>query len=70
MYGEGRNGRPLLYAVNKTNGKRLGSVSLPAPSTSIPMSYMHEGRQYIVVPIGSEEHPGSLAALAIPDDVG
>jgi hypothetical protein len=27
---------------------------------------MHEGRQYIVVPVGSGQHPGSLVALALP----
>ena len=67
MYSEGRHGRPLLYAVDKTTGEPLGTVSLPAPATSIPMSYKHEGRQYVVVPIGSEQYPGSLAALAIQD---
>ena len=69
MYSEGRGGRPLLYAVDKATGERLGTVRLPAPATSIPMSYMHQGRQYVVVPSGSDRHPGSLVALAIPDDL-
>jgi hypothetical protein len=30
------------------------------------MTYMHNGKQYIVVPIGGAQHPGSLAALALP----
>ena len=69
MYSEGRGGRPLLYAVDKTDGARLGTVGLPAPATSIPMSYMHEGRQYIVVPIagGADRLPGSLVSLALPE---
>ena len=32
------------------------------------MTYLHEGRQYIAIPIGSADHPGSLVALALPDD--
>ena len=43
MYSEGRGGRPLLYAVDKADGTQLGAVEMPAPATSIPMSYMHEG---------------------------
>ena len=68
MYNEGRGGRPLLYAVDKASGARLGTVELPAPATSIPMSYMHDGRQHIVVPIagGPDRLPGSLVTLALP----
>ena len=38
------------------------------------MTYMHEGKQYIVMPIGGGRgggrrgHPGSLVALALPGD--
>ena len=69
MYSEGRGARPLLYAVDKADGTRLGTVELPAPATSIPMSYMHEGRQHIVVPIagGPGRLPGSLVSLALPE---
>ncbi len=66
MYAEGRGARPLWYAHDKATGERLGSVEIPAPSNSAPMTYMHEGRQYIVIPIGSADHPGSLVALALP----
>ena len=31
------------------------------------MSYMHEGKQYIVVQIGGAQYPGSLVALTLPD---
>ncbi|MYD72621.1 MAG: hypothetical protein F4W89_18050 [Acidobacteria bacterium] len=69
MYSEGRGGRPLLYAVDKRTGGQLGAVGIPAPATSIPMSYMHEGRQYIVIPIagGPDRYPGSLVALRLPE---
>ena len=69
MYSEGRSGRPVLHAVDKRSGARIGTVDLPAPATSIPMSYLHEGRQYIVVPIagGPDRYPGSLVTLALPE---
>ena len=69
MYSEGRGARPLLYAVNKADGTQLGTVELPAPATSIPISYLHGGRQYVVVPIagGPDRLPGSLVSLALPE---
>jgi quinoprotein glucose dehydrogenase len=57
----------MFYAVDKRTGEQLGSVEIPAPSNSTPMTYLHEGRQFIVIPIGSGTHPGSLVALALPE---
>ena len=67
MYGEGRRARPLFHAVDKRTGKELGVVELPAPTMTAPMTYMHDGKQYIVMAIGSGDHPGSLVALRLPD---
>jgi quinoprotein glucose dehydrogenase len=67
IYAEGRRGEALLHAVDKRTGERLGTVDIPAPSNSTPMTYMHEGKQYIVLPIGGPAHSGSLAAVALPD---
>jgi quinoprotein glucose dehydrogenase len=52
MYGEGRSGEPRFHAVDKLTGERIGTVELPAASTAAPMTYLHEGVQYIVVPVG------------------
>ena len=41
-------------------------TELPAGTTGRPMSYMHEGRQYIVVPIGGEEYPAEWVSLGLP----
>jgi hypothetical protein len=30
------------------------------------MTYLHEDRQYIVVAVGSTDHPTELVALALP----
>ena len=65
---EGSSGRPILNAVNKRTGEILGSVDLPAPSQYGMMTYMHEGKQYIVVQIGQGGNfPGSLVALVLPE---
>jgi len=41
-------------------------VELPAQTNTAPMTYMHDGVQYIVVAVGGGGHPGSLVALRLP----
>lgn len=66
IYGEGRSGEPRLHAVNKLTGEEIATVDLPAPSSTAIMTFLHEGKQYIVVPIAGDDIPGSLAALTLP----
>ena len=55
-----------LYALDKGTGERLGRVDLPAPGSYGLMTYMREGRQFIVVQVNSAELPNSLVALRLP----
>jgi len=58
---------PMLTAYDKLTGEQLGQVELPASGQYGMMSYVHEGRQFIVVQVGDGgQHPGSLAAFALP----
>jgi quinoprotein glucose dehydrogenase len=66
IYAEGRGQRPVLYAIDKRTAQPVGQVDIPAPTNTAPMSYMHDGVQYIVLPVGSGELPGSLVALRLP----
>jgi quinoprotein glucose dehydrogenase len=66
IYGEGRGARPVFRAVDKKTGKEVGMVTIPAPTTTAPMTYMHNGVQYLVSAIRSGEHPSSLVALRLP----
>jgi len=70
IYGAGRNGGvpgkgPELYAVDKGTGKQVGAVKIPAKTTAVPMTFLHEGRQYIVFAIGAGANT-SLVALTLP----
>ncbi|MEK9504756.1 outer membrane protein assembly factor BamB family protein [Gaopeijia maritima] len=67
FYGEGRGGDPLLHVVDKATGEELYTIDLPAPTNTAPMSYMHEGRQYIVLSVGGAGVPARLVALALPE---
>ena len=58
-----------ITAYHKDNGEYLGSVELPAIPYGNPITYLHEGKQYIVVAVGtgsSEASPPELVALALP----
>ena len=59
-------GDPVLYALDKRTGERLGTVKLPAPGQYGMMGYLHGGRQYVVVQVASGTLPGSLVALRLP----
>ncbi len=63
---EGAGTAPVLHALDKMTGERLGTVEIPAPGQYGMMGYMHEGRQYIVVQISGRGLPGSLVALRLP----
>ena len=60
----GSDGGPRLVARDKASGEIVGSIDLPGGAIGTPMTYMHEGTQYIALTIGGEV-PG-LIALALP----
>ena len=68
FYGEGRGQDPILHVVDKATGEEIAAIPIPAPTNTAPMTYMHEGRQYIVLSVAdAPEHPAQLVALALPE---
>jgi quinoprotein glucose dehydrogenase len=59
-------GSPMFRVMDKATGELIHQMELPAGTTGIPMTYMVNGRQYIVVAIGGTEHDAELVALAVP----
>jgi quinoprotein glucose dehydrogenase len=53
-------------AFDKATGSVVWETEFPAGVTGAPMTYMHKGKQYIVVAIGSADHPAEFVALALP----
>lgn len=53
-------------AYDKATGKVIWETELPSGTTGGPMTYMHEGKQYIVVAVGSKHDAAELVALALP----
>jgi quinoprotein glucose dehydrogenase len=56
----------MLRAYNKATGKEVGAVYMPAPQSGSPMTYMLNGKQYIVVAISGAGFPGELVAYRLP----
>jgi quinoprotein glucose dehydrogenase len=64
---DGRQGA-MLRAYEKATGKEAGAVYMPAGQTGTPMTYMLNGRQYIVIAIGGPDYPGELTAYRLPEE--
>lgn len=64
MPGGGRGA--MLRAYDKRTGVEVGAVPMPGAQTGNPMTYMHGGKQYIVVASSSSTRPGELVAYRLP----
>jgi quinoprotein glucose dehydrogenase len=59
-------GGKKFRAYDKASGAVLWETEFSAGTTGAPMTYIYKGKQYIVVAIGSAEHPAEFVALALP----
>jgi quinoprotein glucose dehydrogenase len=55
-----------LRAYDKNTGAQLGEVRVPAPILGMPMTYMLDGRQYIVVGVSGGNYTGEYIAFRLP----
>jgi quinoprotein glucose dehydrogenase len=62
---DGRKGA-MLRAYEKMTGKEVGAVYMPAPQTGSPMTYVHNGRQYIVLAVSAPGYGAELLAFRLP----
>src|SRR5438552_3276942 len=56
----------MLRAYDKMTGKEVGAVYMPAPQTGSPMTYMVNGKQYIVVAVSGGPYSGEYIAYTLP----
>jgi quinoprotein glucose dehydrogenase len=61
--------RKLIYVFNKRTGVLLREIALDGQSAAPPMTYMYQGRQYIVVALGGGKS-SELVALSVPSSKG
>ncbi len=60
-------GGKKFRAYEKQTGDVVWEMELPGGTSGAPMTYMHEGRQYIVVAVGWEDMASEWVALALPE---
>ena len=58
----------MLRAYDKATGNEVGAVYMPAPQTGSPMTYLLNGRQYVVVAISGGNYSGELLAFRLPQE--
>jgi quinoprotein glucose dehydrogenase len=56
----------MLRAYDKKTGKEVGAVYMPAPQSGSPMTYMTNGKQYIVVAVSGGAYSGEYIAFSLP----
>jgi len=63
--GGGGGAPPQLYAFDKATGKQVGAVNVPSVNSAVPMTFLYQGKQYIVFATGAGERT-ALVALTLP----
>ena len=56
----------MLRAYDKTTGKEIGAIYMPAPQSGSPMTYSADGKQYIIVAVSGGNYSGEYIAFALP----
>jgi quinoprotein glucose dehydrogenase len=56
----------MLRAYDKATGNEVGSVYMAAPQSGTPMTYMLNGKQYIVLAISGGSYTAELVAYRLP----
>jgi quinoprotein glucose dehydrogenase len=56
----------MLRAYDKATGKEAGAAYIPAPQSGSPMTYMVNGKQYIVLAVSGANYSGELIAFKLP----
>jgi quinoprotein glucose dehydrogenase len=65
--GEGSGGQAVFHAYDKATGADVWQTAIPGPQVSLPMTYLHQGRQFVVVGVRGTANTGAqLVAFAFP----
>jgi len=67
LAGEGPAGQAVFHAYDKATGAEIWQTPLPGPQVSLPMTYAHNGRQFVVMGVrGTANFGAQLVAFAFP----
>jgi quinoprotein glucose dehydrogenase len=57
----------MLRAYDKKTGQQVGAVFMPAQQSGSPMTYLANGKQYIIVAVSGGNYSGEYIAFKLPD---
>ena len=63
----GGPGGKMFRAYDKASGDVVWEMELPGGTSGAPMTYMVDGRQYIIATVGWDDMASELVALALPE---
>jgi quinoprotein glucose dehydrogenase len=63
----GGPGGKMFRAYDKASGDVVWEMELPGGTSGAPMTYMIDGRQYIIATVGWDDMASELVALALPE---
>ena len=64
----GRTRGAMLRAYDKKTGQEVGALWMPAIQSGSPMTYMVDGKQYIVVAVSGGAYSGEYLAFGLPEN--
>ncbi|MGB4246168.1 MAG: hypothetical protein WBJ75_00515, partial [Pseudohongiellaceae bacterium] len=64
--GEGVGGGNTFRAHDKQTGEIVAEIELPNAQTGVPMTYEHNGKQYIAMVVSGGSTPAELVVYALP----
>jgi quinoprotein glucose dehydrogenase len=56
----------MLRAYDQKDGKEVGAVWMPAQQSGSPMTFMRNGKQYIIVAVSGGNYSGEYICFALP----
>jgi len=57
---------PIIRAIDKQTGDIIAEIDLPDNQTGLPLTYEHDGKQYVAMFVGGSGTPAELVAFALP----
>jgi quinoprotein glucose dehydrogenase len=59
----GDSTNPVFHAYDKKTGEDIAQIPMPGMQTGVPMTYVHQGRQFVLVPVAANAQTGTTAQL-------
>ncbi|HIG41508.1 MAG: pyrroloquinoline quinone-dependent dehydrogenase [bacterium] len=66
LFAAASNNKPVLRAMDKATGETIHEIALPGYAAGVPMTYLADGKQYVVVAVIFNGRKSQLMAFSLP----